>query len=78
MITGVKEHKPADYTDQSNEVCPDCRKTRSVKTGRGVSQECCLSPNLFNLYSEYLTRKALEKFQDFKIEGQVIHCEIHI
>jgi hypothetical protein len=32
---------------------------------------CCLLPILFNLYSEYLTKEALEGFGDFKI-GQVI------
>jgi hypothetical protein len=32
-----------------------------------------LSPILFNLYSEYLTKEeALEGFEDFKIGGQVI------
>jgi hypothetical protein len=47
-------------------------ETRSVKIGRGVRQGCCLSPILFNLYSEYLTKEALEWFGDFKIRGQVI------
>jgi hypothetical protein len=31
-----------------------------------------LSPILFNLYSEYLTKEALEGFGDFKIGGQII------
>jgi hypothetical protein len=31
-----------------------------------------LSPILFNLYSECLTKKALEGFGDFKIGGQII------
>jgi hypothetical protein len=35
-------------------------ETRSVKTGRGVRKGCCLSPILFNLYNEYLTKEALE------------------
>ena len=32
-----------------------------------------MSPILFNLYSEYLTKEALEGFGDFKIGGQIIH-----
>jgi len=44
-----------------------------VKTGSGVGQGCCLSPTLFNFYSECLTKEALEGFGDFKIGGQIIH-----
>jgi predicted nucleotidyltransferase len=43
-----------------------------VKIGRGVSQGCCLSPILFNLYNEYLTKEALERLGDFKIGWQII------
>jgi hypothetical protein len=43
-----------------------------VKIGRRVGQGCCLSPILFNLYSEYLTKEALDVFGHFKIGGQVI------
>ena len=44
-----------------------------MKIGKGVRQECCLSPILFNVYSECLPKKALEVCEDFKIGGQIIH-----
>ena len=55
------------YMAQSVKVRLNRRKTRSVKIGRGVRQGCCLSPILFNLYSKYLTKGALEGFGDFEI-----------
>jgi hypothetical protein len=60
------------YMEQSVKVRLDQGETRSVKIGRGVRQGCCLSPILFNLYSEYLTKEDLEGFGDFKIGGKVI------
>jgi hypothetical protein len=60
------------YMEQSVKVRLDQGETRSVKTGRGVTQGCGLSPILFKLYSEYLTKEALQGFGDFKIGGQVI------
>ena len=39
-----------------------------MQIGRGVRQGCCLSPILYNLYSECLTKKVL----DFNIRGQII------
>jgi hypothetical protein len=46
--------------------------TKSVKIGRGVREGCCLSPLLFNLYSEYLTQEDLQGLGDFKVGGQII------
>jgi hypothetical protein len=43
-----------------------------VNIGGGVRQRCCLSPILFNLYSECLTKEALEGCGDFKIGWQII------
>jgi hypothetical protein len=60
------------YMEQSVKIRLDQGETRSVKIGRAVRQGCCLSPILFNLYSEYLTKEPLEVFGDFKIGGQVI------
>jgi len=48
-------------------------KARGVKNGRGVKQGRCLSPILFNLYSECLTKEALKGYEDFKIGRQIIH-----
>ena len=61
------------YTVQRVKVRLDRGETRSVQIGRGVRQGCCLSPILFNLYSECLTKETLEGFGDFKIGGKIIH-----
>jgi len=61
--------------DQSVKLKLDQGKTRSVKTGRG-GQGCRLSPILFNLYSEYLTKETNGRYGDFKIGGQAIRNEI--
>jgi len=60
------------YMDQRVKVRLDRGETRSVQTGRGVRQGCCLSPILFNLYSECLTKEALDGLGDFNIGGQII------
>ena len=62
------------YMAQNVKVRLNRGETRIVKSGRGVRQGCCLSPILFNLYSECLTKEALEGFGDFKIGGQIIHA----
>ena len=58
--------------EQKFKVRLDQGETRSVKTGRGVRHGCCLSPILFNLYSECLTKEALDGLGDFKVGGQII------
>jgi len=60
------------YMEQKVEVRLDRGETRSVQIGRGVQQGCCLSPILFNLYSECLTKEALDGLRDFNIGGQII------
>jgi len=61
------------YMAQSVKVRLNREETRSAKIRRGVRQGCCLSPILFNLYSECLAKEAVEGFGDFKIGGQIIH-----
>src|SRR5215471_8261451 len=61
------------YMAQSVKIRLNRGETSIMKIGRGVRQGCCLSPILFNLYSECLTKEALEGFGDFKIGGQIIH-----
>jgi hypothetical protein len=60
------------YMNQSIKLRLGQGKKTSVKTGREVRQGCCSSPILFNLYSIYITKEALEVSGDFKI-GQVTH-----
>ena len=66
------------YMTQSVKVRLNRGETRSVKIGRGVRQGCCLSPILFNFYSECLTKEDLEGFGVFKIDRQFIHTVINM
>ena len=47
---------------------PVCRSPEILAT----KQECCLSPILFNLYSECFTKEALDGLGDFNFGGQII------
>lgn len=58
--------------DQFVKVRMDEREIRSAKTERGVRQGQCQSPILFKLCKEYLTEKALEVFEDFRLRRQII------
>jgi len=60
------------YMNQDVKVRLDQWETRSVKTGRGVRQGCCLSQILFKLVSEYLINVVHEEFRHFTVGGQVI------
>ena len=75
-VSGIDWHKRKLISklcmDRSTKLKLDQVETRRLKFGRGVRKRCCLSLILFNLYSKYLTKEALEVLGDFKIGGQVI------
>ena len=61
------------YMEQKVKLRLDRGETGSLQIGRGVRQGCSLSPVLFNLYSECLTKEApLDGPGDFNIGGQII------
>ena len=60
------------YMEQRVKVRLDRGETRSVQNERRVGKGCCVSPTLFNLYSEYLAKEALDGLEDFNFGGQII------
>ena len=46
------------YADQEAAVRTGHKTTDCFQTGKGVCQDCLLSPSLFILYAEYITRNA--------------------
>jgi hypothetical protein len=60
------------YMDQRVKVRRDRGETRCVKIGRGFRLGCCLSPILFNLYSECITKEVLDGLGDLNVGGQII------
>ena len=61
------------YMDQMVKVRLYRGKIRNLQIGRGIRQGCSLSPVLFTLYKECLTKEALDGLGDFNIGGQIIH-----
>ena len=74
---GVPEHLTTLihnlYVDGEARVKVEDNVSNSFKLGRGVRQGCKLSPRLFNLYGEYIMRKALDGWDGgISIGGQKI------
>ena len=63
------------YAGQEATVRTEHGTTDWFQTGKGVRQDCILSPCLFNLYAEYIMRNAgLEEAQaGIKIAGRHIN-----
>jgi hypothetical protein len=64
------------YMAQSVKLQLNHGETRSVKIGREVKQGCYLSPILFNVYDECLTKEALRVWRLQNRRANHSHCEI--
>jgi hypothetical protein len=64
------------YMDRRVKVNFDLWETRRVNFGGEVRQGCCFSSILFNVYSEYLTKAALEDLRRLQNWTSNSHCEI--
>ena len=51
------------YEDQESAVRTEVGNTVWFSIGRGLRQECILSPSLFNVYSDDITREQLHGFE---------------
>ena len=51
------------YTNQEATVRTEFGETDNIDIGKGVRQGCILSPQLFNIYAENITREALEEWE---------------
>jgi len=57
------------YWKQCASIRWDGQISREVKVERGVRQGCVISPMLFNLYSEFMMREAMENVEGVKFNG---------
>ena len=60
------------YIDQYVKLRLDQGETRSVKTGKGVTQTYCQSLIFFNLYSKYIAKEDLDVFADLCVDCIII------
>ena len=65
------------YLQQKATVRYENETSQEITIKRGVRQGCILSPCLFNIYTEYLIREALEDEKGININGQnITNCNI--
>src|SRR5688572_11115685 len=57
------------YWKQLAAVRWDSGSSREIKVERGVRQGCVISPLLFNLYSEFMIREAMEEIEGIRFGG---------
>ena len=66
------------YLQQKSTVCYENETSEEITIKRDIRQGCIiLSPCLFNIYTEYLIREALEDGKGININGQNITNNIH-